>query len=58
MTSEKKDIRRRYDATMKAQVMAACDEPGASVAKVAMAHRPRQGGAARRSHHTHWTGLS
>ncbi len=38
MTSEKKDTRRRYDAAMKAQVVAACDEPGASVAKVAMAH--------------------
>ena len=28
MTSEKKDTRRRYDAAMKAQVVAACDEPG------------------------------
>jgi transposase len=38
MTSEKRDTRRRYDAAMKAQVVAACDEPGASVAEVAMAH--------------------
>lgn len=38
MTSEKTDTRRRYSATMKAQVVAACNEPGASVAKVAMAH--------------------
>jgi len=38
MTSEKTDTRRRYSAGMKAQVVAECDEPGASVAKVAMAH--------------------
>ncbi|MFT3815873.1 MAG: transposase [Acidovorax sp.] len=38
MTSEKKDRRRQYSAAMKAQVVAACGEPGASVAKVAMAH--------------------
>ena len=38
MTSEKTETRRRYSAVMKAQVVAACDEPGASVAKVAMAH--------------------
>jgi len=38
MTSEKTDIRRRYSAGIKAQVVAACDAPGASVAKVAMAH--------------------
>ena len=38
MTSEKTETRRRYSAAMKAQVVAACDEPGASVAKVAMAH--------------------
>ena len=38
MTSEKAETRRRYSAAMKAQVVAACDEPGASVAKVAMAH--------------------
>ena len=30
--------RRRYSAEVKAQVMAECDAPGASVAKVAMAH--------------------
>ena len=30
--------RRRYGAEVKAQVMAECDAPGASVAKVAMAH--------------------
>jgi len=38
MTSEKAETRRRYSAAMKAQVVAACNEPGASVAKVAMAH--------------------
>jgi len=38
MTSEKTDTRRRYSAAFKAQVVAACDEPGASVTKVAMAH--------------------
>ena len=38
MTSEKTESRRRYSAAMKAQVVAACDEPGASVAKVALAH--------------------
>jgi len=38
MTSEKTDTRRRYSAGMKAQVVAACNETGASVAKVAMAH--------------------
>ena len=30
--------RRRYSAEVKAQVMAECDVPGASVAKVAMSH--------------------
>ena len=30
--------RRRYSAELKAQVMAECDAPGASVAKVAMSH--------------------
>ena len=39
MASEKTDTRRRYSATMKAQVVAECGKPGASVAKVAMAHR-------------------
>lgn len=38
MTSEKRQTRRRYSAATKAQVVAACDEPGASVAKVALAH--------------------
>ena len=38
MTSEKASTRRRYNAEMKAQVMAECSESGASVAKVAMAH--------------------
>lgn len=38
MTSEKTETRRRYSAATKAQVVAACDEPGASVAKVAMTH--------------------
>ncbi|KQP12057.1 transposase [Pseudorhodoferax sp. Leaf265] len=38
MASEKTDTRRRYSATVKAQVVAECGKPGASVAKVAMAH--------------------
>lgn len=38
MTSEKAGSRRRYSAGTKAEVMAECDQPGASVAKVAMAH--------------------
>ena len=38
MTSEKKDTRRRYGAELKAQVIAECEQPGASVAKVAMSH--------------------
>lgn len=38
MTSEKKQTRQRYDAATKARVVAECDEPGASVAKVALAH--------------------
>ena len=37
MTSDKK-TRRRYSESKKAQVLAECCEPGASVAKVAMAH--------------------
>jgi transposase len=38
MTSEKSGTRRRYGETLKAQVVAECNEPGASVAKVAMSH--------------------
>jgi transposase len=38
MTSEKRKTRRRYDAGLKAQILAECDVPGASVAKVAMSH--------------------
>lgn len=38
MTSEKTKTRRRYDARLKAQILAECDAPGASVAKVAMSH--------------------
>ncbi len=38
MTSEKTDRRRQYSAALKAQVVAECDAPGASVAKVAMSH--------------------
>ena len=37
MASDKPATRRRYSAALKAQVMAECDAPGASVAKVAMA---------------------
>jgi transposase len=38
MASDKTATRRRYSAELKAQVMAECDAPGASVAKVAMSH--------------------
>lgn len=38
MASDKTATRRRYGAELKAQVIAQCDVPGASVAKVAMAH--------------------
>lgn len=38
MTSEKTAERRSYSAALKAQVIAECDAPGASVAKVAMSH--------------------
>jgi transposase len=38
MTSEKTDTRRRHSAALKAQVVAECEQPGASVAKVAMSH--------------------
>jgi transposase len=38
MTSEKTGGRRRYSQELKAQILAQCDAPGASVAKVAMAH--------------------
>ena len=38
MESDKLTTRRRYSADLKAQVMAECDVPGASVAKVATAH--------------------
>jgi len=38
MASDKAAKRRRYDEPFKAEVTAECDAPGASVAKVAMAH--------------------
>lgn len=38
MASEQTARRRRYSNQMKAQVLAECDVPGASVAKVAMSH--------------------
>ena len=38
MASDKTAARRRYSAGFQAQVRAECDAPGASVAKVAMAH--------------------
>jgi transposase len=38
MTSEKTAARRRYSAQFKTQVLRECAAPGASVAKVAMAH--------------------
>jgi transposase len=38
MGTENSRKRRRYAAELKAQILAECDAPGASVAKVAMAH--------------------
>ena len=38
MTSERAATRRRYGAQFKTQVLGECAAPGASVAKVAMAH--------------------
>jgi transposase len=38
MASETIKTRRRYGAEFRAQVLAECDAPGASVAQVAMAH--------------------
>ena len=38
MTEAKRVTRRRHSAEVKAQVLAECAEPGASVAQVAMAH--------------------
>lgn len=38
MGSERVASRRRYSGEVKARVMAECDAPGASVAKVTMAH--------------------
>jgi transposase len=38
MASDKVVSRRRFGAEVKAQVLAECEAPGASVAKVAMAH--------------------
>jgi transposase len=38
MASESRERRQRYGAELKAQIMAECEAPGASVARVAMAH--------------------
>ena len=38
MTTEKTDIRLRSSMTTKAQVVVECADPGASVAKIAMAY--------------------
>jgi transposase len=38
METQQSRKRRRYSAQLKAQILAECDVPGASVAKVAMAH--------------------
>ncbi|MDZ4327797.1 MAG: transposase [Pseudomonas sp.] len=58
MESERSHKRRRYSSELKAEILAECDAPGASVAKVAMSHGinanilhgwrklARQGGAA------------
>jgi len=37
-TENSRKRRRRYDAALKAQIVAECVQPGASVANVAMAH--------------------
>ena len=38
MGSEVRERRQRYSAELKARIMAECEAPGASVARVAMAH--------------------
>lgn len=38
MDTAKKRVRRNHSAALKAQILAECEAPGASVAKVAMAH--------------------
>ena len=38
MESERSRKRRRYSAELKAQILAECEAPGASVAKVAISH--------------------
>jgi transposase len=38
MTTDKKRTRRAYSAALKAQILAECAVPGASVARVAMSH--------------------
>ena len=38
MTTDKKRIRRNHSPALKAQVLAECEAPGASVAQVAMSH--------------------
>ena len=38
MASESRERRQRYGAELKARIMAECEAPGASVARVAMAH--------------------
>jgi transposase len=38
MASESRERRQRYGAELKAQIMAECEAPGVSVARVAMAH--------------------
>lgn len=38
MTTDKKRIRRNHSPELKAQIMAECQLPGASVAKIAMTH--------------------
>lgn len=38
MTTDKKRIRRNHSPELKTQILAECELPGASVAKVAMAH--------------------
>jgi transposase len=38
MTNDLKKIRRRHSRELKAQILAECDVPGTSVAKVAMSH--------------------
>jgi transposase len=38
MEEDRRGVRRRHSAELKQRILAACDEPGASVARIALAH--------------------